>query len=78
MRELVRRFGEDQDRVVREYAAMEDRGEVPRHRNQRGLSSADYARRLWADAMKKGRNVSSGVTIRAPSARDLIGIIDHV
>jgi hypothetical protein len=54
MRELVCRFGRDEDRVVREYAAAEERGEVPRSSRQRGLTSLQYAEALWADAMNKG------------------------
>jgi hypothetical protein len=54
MRELVQRFGRDEDRVVREYAAAERRGDVQRTRNVSGLTPEEYARALWADAMKKG------------------------
>jgi hypothetical protein len=54
MRELVRRFGSDEDRVVRKYAAAEERGEVVRSLNERGSSALEYARRLWADGVKKG------------------------
>jgi hypothetical protein len=54
MRELVRWFGRDEDRVVMEYAAAEERGEVQRSSRQSGLTSLQYAKALWADAMKKG------------------------
>jgi len=54
MRELVRRFGADPERVVREYAAAEDRGEVRRGSNLRGTPSDSYARALYADGLRKG------------------------
>lgn len=54
MRELVRRFGPTEERVVREYAAAEERGEVERKSNSHGLSAEQYARALWNDDAKKG------------------------
>lgn len=54
MRELAQRFGSDTDRIISEYAAAEERGEVERERNAYGILPADYARRLWNDAVKKG------------------------
>lgn len=54
MRELARRFGHDEERVVREYASAEARGEVVRKSNSHGLSAEQYARALWNDAVKKG------------------------
>lgn len=54
MRELVRRFGHDEERVVREYAAAEARGEVERKSNSYRLTAEQYARALWNDAVKKG------------------------
>lgn len=54
MRELVRRFGPDEERIVREYAAAEARGEVHRKSNSHRLTSEQYARALWNDAVKKG------------------------
>jgi hypothetical protein len=54
MPELVKRFGMAEERVVREYARAERRGEVERSRNISGLTSEEYARALWADAIKKG------------------------
>lgn len=54
MRELVRRFGADEERVVREYAAAEERGEVERRSNSHRITAEQYARALWGDAIKKG------------------------
>lgn len=54
MRELVERFGADEERVVREYAEAERRGEVGRKRNSHGYTPEQYARALWNDAVKKG------------------------
>lgn len=54
MRELVRRFGPDEERVVREYATAEERGEVERRSNSNGITTEQYARALWIDAIKKG------------------------
>lgn len=54
MRELVRRFGHDEERVVREYAAAEQRGEVQRKSNSHRITAEQYARALWNDAVKKG------------------------
>jgi hypothetical protein len=54
MRALVGRLGRDVDQVIREYAAAEERGEVTRGRNIRDMDPLDYARRLWADGVKKG------------------------
>jgi len=54
MRELVKRFGANSDRVVREYAAAEMRGDVQRNRNSHGLTPEQYARALWNDAVMKG------------------------
>lgn len=54
MRALVARFGPVEERIVREYAAAEERGEVVRKSNSHGLSAEQYARALWNDAVKKG------------------------
>ena len=54
MRGLVRRFGVNEERVVREYAAAEERGEVERKSNSHRISAEQYARALWKDAVKKG------------------------
>lgn len=54
MRELVRRFGHDEERVVREYAGAEERGEVERKSNSHHITAEQYARALWNDAVKKG------------------------
>ena len=54
MREVVQRFGNDTERIISEYASAEKRGEVERERNAYGISPADYARRLWTDAVNKG------------------------
>jgi len=54
MRGLVRRFGLDEERVVREYAAAEERGEVERKSNSHKITAEQYARALWNDAVNKG------------------------
>lgn len=54
IRELVRRFGVNEERVVREYAAAVERGEVERKSNSHGITAEQYARALWNDAVKKG------------------------
>jgi hypothetical protein len=54
IRDLVARFGMNQERVIREYAAAERRGEVERKSNKHHLGSETYARALWADAVRKG------------------------
>lgn len=54
MRELVGRFGYNEERVVREYAAAEERGEVERKSNSHRITAEQYARALWNDAVKKG------------------------
>ena len=44
----------DEERVIREYAEAEKRGEVERKRNSSNYTAEQYARALWNDAMKKG------------------------
>ena len=54
MRELFRRHGDNEETLVREYAAAERRGQVDRQSNEYDVDPEDYARRLLADARKKG------------------------
>ena len=54
MRESYRRYGQDEERVVREYAAAEERGEVERKSNSQDHNSIQYARALWKDGVRKG------------------------
>jgi hypothetical protein len=54
MRGLFRRFSGKEESVVAEYAAAEEAGEVVRKKNLRGLSSRDYAERLFLDGVAKG------------------------
>lgn len=54
MRDLYARFAPDEDRVVREYAAAEKRGQARRSSNAYDVSAEDYARRLLADGLRKG------------------------
>ena len=54
MRDLVRRYGANEERVIREYAEAEKRGEVQRKRNSYDLMPEQYARALWRDAAHKG------------------------
>ena len=54
MRDLYRRLGGDQDRVIAAYAAAERRGDVRRASNVRDMEPEEYARRLYADGVVKG------------------------
>jgi hypothetical protein len=54
MRRIYARYAPDEARIVREYAAAEQRGEVQRLRNESGLSPEEYAKALLADGQKKG------------------------
>ena len=54
MRDLNRRFGGDQDKVVAAYAGAERRGDVKRASNVHGITPEEYARRLYADGVAKG------------------------
>jgi hypothetical protein len=54
MRSLWARFAPDAERVIREYAEAERRGEVTRASNTYGITPEDYARRLLADGSAKG------------------------
>jgi hypothetical protein len=54
LRRLVERFGMNEGRVVKEYAAAEMRGEVRRDSNKYSIAAEDYARALWRDGVRKG------------------------
>lgn len=54
MREMVKRYGANEERVVREYAEAEKRGEVQRKSNAFDITPEQYARALWRDAVRKG------------------------
>lgn len=54
MRELALRLGGDETLIVRAYADAEQRGDVIRTSNSLGIEAEEYARRLYADAVKKG------------------------
>lgn len=54
MRDLMKRIGRDPEGVIAAYAAAERAGHVQRGRNGLGLSAEEYARRVWADGVKKG------------------------
>jgi hypothetical protein len=54
MRKVYAEYRDDLERVVREYAAAERRGEAPRSSNTTGMRSEDYARALLNDGLKKG------------------------
>lgn len=54
MRALVKRYGANEERVVREYAEAEKTGEVERKNNSFGITAEQYARALWRDAIRKG------------------------
>ena len=54
MCELYRQCGADEERVVRAYAAAEQRGEVRRDSNSHNLDAVAYARVLLRDGLQKG------------------------
>jgi hypothetical protein len=54
MRELFRLHDGDEARVIQAYAESEERGEVERESDMRGLTPQDYAARLFADGTRKG------------------------
>lgn len=54
MRALHRRFGNDEARIVKEYAAAERRGQVRRASNSRAYSAEQYAQALYQDGHRKG------------------------
>jgi hypothetical protein len=54
LRELFRKHGADPETLAREYAAAEHRGDVVRRRTLSRIAPDEYARRLVADAAKKG------------------------
>ncbi len=54
LRELFKRFGDNEAALIREYAAAERRGEVTRVSNDYDVDEEEYARRLLNDARKKG------------------------
>jgi hypothetical protein len=53
-RELFRRYGDDEERIVEAYAVAEERREVERSRNTHRLSPRQYAIALYQDAMRRG------------------------
>jgi len=54
MRKLVARVGRNEDRVCREYALAEQRGDVERQRNEHRLSADEYARSGGTESGKDG------------------------
>jgi len=54
MRELYRQQGGNEERVVRAYAAAEQRGEVRRDSNTHNVDALGYARALLRDGLRKG------------------------
>lgn len=53
-RELFRRFGDDQEKIIKAYAVAEERFEVERSRNTHNLNSHAYAKALYRDAIRRG------------------------
>ncbi len=53
MRKLVKKYGDNDNTIIREYAAAEERGEVERERDQNNISPEEYAKRLLYDGRKK-------------------------
>jgi hypothetical protein len=54
MTKLVEHYGMDEERVIREYASAEERGDVERKSNTHGWTAKQYARALWRDGVRKG------------------------
>lgn len=54
MRSMWARWGPDEERVILEYAAAEERGDAPRKSNEHGHTAEQYARALLNDGLKKG------------------------
>jgi hypothetical protein len=54
MRALYKRWGNQPERLIREYAQAESRGEVIRKNNKSDLTPDEYARALLKDAERKG------------------------
>jgi hypothetical protein len=54
MRFLWRNYAPNEERVVREYAAREEAGEVARMSNSLAIPPLEYARLLLNDGLRKG------------------------
>jgi hypothetical protein len=54
MRELFQECASDEERTVSAYAAAERAGQVFRRSNDYELNPEEYARRLFADGIRKG------------------------
>jgi len=54
MRELFQENAGDEEKTVSAYASAERAGEVSRRSNDYALNAEEYARRLFADGVRKG------------------------
>ena len=54
MRTLIAKYGRNPDRVCKEYASAEERGEVSRTSDENDMAPEAYARALYADGDRKG------------------------
>jgi hypothetical protein len=54
MRELFKRYPQDEEKVIREYALSEQSGEVLRESDEHQIPAIDYARGLLGDGKLKG------------------------
>ena len=54
MRQLWAKYKPDEERVIAAYADKDRAGTAPRSSNTHGVSSEDYARRLFYDGRAKG------------------------
>ncbi|MEO8274566.1 MAG: hypothetical protein ABI620_10910 [Chloroflexota bacterium] len=54
MRDLYRRLGGNEDKVLAAYAAAERSGDARRASNMRNMEPGEYARRFYADGVAKG------------------------
>lgn len=53
MCELYRRYSGHKETVCAAYVLAEQRGDVERRSNKRGISAEEYASALWNDGIRK-------------------------
>jgi hypothetical protein len=69
MRGLFKLHNGDAQRMIADYAAAEQRGEVARRKNESGLDSAAYAAALFKDGEKRGWFTSKAQPGKLPFMR---------
>ena len=60
MKWLYARYGNDREKIAKEYAALEAKGEVKRRRDTWGIDSRTYALALLSDGLRKKEGEKSG------------------